>query len=349
MSLEDLIIPTTISFGSQPLTRAGFGTGLILGDNASFDERIRYYNAAADLLADSDAGIVATDPEYLAAVAFELNGLRRFAVGKQIVGDSGDYGTTFDAVMAESNDWYGVICTSRTEADIDAIAPKAAANGKLYMAQTADADVITSASDDVASELQDAANASTVVAYHTTSTVLIDACALASMLRVNWDTQSTTLAAKRFQGATVDELSATARTNALAKNVLIYESVKRLGWAFEGKVAAGFFVDEIIIRDWYKTRIEEGIAQLLSDVSNRDERVPGGRRGMDGLVRSVYKAQHDIGVTAGHFEDKREDGTDWFQFSWTSLGNRRYAVTSREKLVGSVHSIATTGVLEIAS
>lgn len=351
MSLAATIFTTTVNLGSQPVTRAGFGTILILGANAEFDERIRFYNSSAELLADGDANISATDEEYLAAVVLEQNGCRRFAVGKQVAGDSGDYGTTWDAVVAESNDWYGVICTSRAEAAIDAIAPKAVSGGKLYFAQTADADVITSATDDVASELKDAANGSVVVCYHATSTELLDAGIAAAFLRANPDITSTTATAKQLVGVAKDSLSTTARGYALGKNVLIYEDVKGLGWTYGGKVAAGFFVDEILVRDWYTQRIEEDLAQLLSDVSNRDSKVPWTPRGFS-MIESVFRARHNAGVAAGHFQDLRDDGTEWFQFECPAAGSdsatRALVVKAAEKLTGAVHSITTIVNIEAA-
>lgn len=59
------IVDVNISLETQAVTQEGFGTPMILGDNATFPERIRTYTTAAEVLDD----FLATDEEYLAAVA----------------------------------------------------------------------------------------------------------------------------------------------------------------------------------------------------------------------------------------------------------------------------------------
>lgn len=343
--LVNTIFNIVVNLGAPGVTRQGFGTILIIGPNAAFSERIRFYESAAELLADVDAGIDDTDPEYLAAAVIEANGVRRFAVGKKLVGDA-DYGVALDAIVAESNDFYAIVCTSRTEADIDAIAAKLATHKKLFFAQTADADVITSATNDVASELKDASNARIVVCYHTTAAERFDAGIAAAFLRADPDRTSTTATAKQLSGVAIDKLTSTARGYALAKNVSIYEEVKGLGWTFPGKVAAGFWADEILIRDWYEARIGEDLAQLLADVSARDSKVPGNARGA-AAVENVFRKRHSLGVGSGHFDDLRPDGTEYFAFTWShNAATRTMTVSAREKLAGAVHEIDVTTNLE---
>lgn len=55
----------TITFDTVGITRAGFGTVMILSNTAAWTERTRTYNSAADVLVD----FAVTTPEYLAAVA----------------------------------------------------------------------------------------------------------------------------------------------------------------------------------------------------------------------------------------------------------------------------------------
>lgn len=56
MSLDNLVIDITISLGSPPVTRQGFGTPMVLatGLGAGFTERIRFYSSAAEAAADTD-------------------------------------------------------------------------------------------------------------------------------------------------------------------------------------------------------------------------------------------------------------------------------------------------------
>jgi hypothetical protein len=59
-------VEVVISYNSVGLTRAGFGTPMILSATASFAERLRYYTSVTDVAVDFP---VATSPERLAAAA----------------------------------------------------------------------------------------------------------------------------------------------------------------------------------------------------------------------------------------------------------------------------------------
>lgn len=56
MSLDNLVIDISISLGSPPVSRQGFGTPMILaqGLGVGFTERIRFYSSAAEAAADAD-------------------------------------------------------------------------------------------------------------------------------------------------------------------------------------------------------------------------------------------------------------------------------------------------------
>ena len=75
------IVNVTISRESVNISRVGFGTMLILGGNAAFPERLRYYSDLPSLADDMQGGTSA--PEYLAALAaFSANPkVTRVAVG----------------------------------------------------------------------------------------------------------------------------------------------------------------------------------------------------------------------------------------------------------------------------
>lgn len=61
MSLDNLVIDISVSLGSPPVTRQGFGTPMVLmtGLGAGFTERIRYYTTAAAAAADTDLSAAA--------------------------------------------------------------------------------------------------------------------------------------------------------------------------------------------------------------------------------------------------------------------------------------------------
>jgi hypothetical protein len=75
------IVNVQISRESVNISRTGFGTMLILGGNAAFPERLRYYSDLPSVAEDMQGGVAA--PEYLAAqAAFSQNpSVTRIAVG----------------------------------------------------------------------------------------------------------------------------------------------------------------------------------------------------------------------------------------------------------------------------
>lgn len=74
------IVDVQISLETQAISQEGFGVPLVLGDNATFGDRIRYYTTLAAVEDD----FLITDEEYLAAQAIfsqEVN-VERMAIGK---------------------------------------------------------------------------------------------------------------------------------------------------------------------------------------------------------------------------------------------------------------------------
>src|SRR3990167_1095126 len=86
MSIED-VVNVTITRQSRPLTRAGFGTLLFLSMHRAWDDLIKYYEGASELL---DDGFAETDPAYQAAVSYFAQDLRPelLAVGRLATADA---------------------------------------------------------------------------------------------------------------------------------------------------------------------------------------------------------------------------------------------------------------------
>lgn len=333
--LDSTVLAISVNLGSPAITAAGFGIPLILTADADFTERIRTYDTPADLLADTEADLGASSIEYKMAIAFAANGIGQFKVGRIDAGDADD-GAALAAIIAADNDWYGIVAASRVKADINAVADAVVALQKIYFAQSADADLAAGTDANIADTLKDDSNSRVLVLYYSDSTVAADAAWLAAFLRANPDTTSTTAAHKTLVGVSIDNFTAAERVAILADNGNVYGSLKGLGATYDGKMAGGFYADQILIRDWHQARLEEALAQLLSDLSNGNRKLPANDAGI-ALVESVFRARHEAGVAAGHFEDGS------FTFSATvNRGARTMAVTSSSQLTGAVHTISST-------
>lgn len=83
----DNVITLSITRQSRPLERAGFGTLLHMSMHEAWDDLIRYYDKASDMLAD---GFSSTDPAYMAAASYFAQDPKpeQIAIGRVAVADA---------------------------------------------------------------------------------------------------------------------------------------------------------------------------------------------------------------------------------------------------------------------
>lgn len=255
-----------------------------------------------------------------------------------------------DAVRNENGDWFGLVITSRVAEDIRQTAAWAETARRLYVAQTADAAVLTTATDDIASELQDASRAFAMPIYHASATEYADAAWCARVLSFSLETTSPTWAFHALSGVTVDAINDTQRDNAIAKNCNVYLALKGLPATFPGKVASGKFADEIVIAEWFRARLEEDVAQALVNASARGEKIPYTDEGF-AVFESILRRRYAQGVTAGHFVadqlvatfPRRSEIID------ADATARVYRWSASIQLAGAVHSVASTIYLTVST
>ena len=140
MSL-DSIIEVTIDRQTKSVSKAGFGTILIAGPNATFSGRVQYYTTLASLALDLTGGT--SDPEYKMASAIFSQSPRpsRIAIGR-IDGGDANLTASLNAMVLEQSDFYQVVITSNQEADQKLLADWVLANKRLAMIRSDDVDII---------------------------------------------------------------------------------------------------------------------------------------------------------------------------------------------------------------
>ena len=130
MSLSE-IVNVSITRETRVVTRAGFGTVLILGENLDqgAPQRIAFFSDLTSLAAALDGGVA--DPEYAAAQTLLSQSPRPplFAIGHQEAGDA-DGAAALAAIQAVNNEWYGIVAT------YPIVSGRDAADQKLIMAWT---------------------------------------------------------------------------------------------------------------------------------------------------------------------------------------------------------------------
>jgi hypothetical protein len=145
----DRIVDISVEVSPLAAPRATFNELLIVGStvNITKAERVRVYEAAADML---DDGFDVDDPEYIAALIYfsQSPSPRRLWVGRQdLTGTPESCLVAITACRDASFDWYIGICLNAVKADHEAIAlwAEAAAPSTIYAFTTDDADAIAAA------------------------------------------------------------------------------------------------------------------------------------------------------------------------------------------------------------
>lgn len=167
----------------------------------------------------------------------------------------------FDAVKLENNDWYGMALYSHVKADqLEAMA-WSQANLKLFGTSSSDTNIVDqSATVDVTSIASAAKAASYDRSFiiYSADAASYPECALfgGELAR---DAGKATWAYKTLRGITVDNLTETQRTNALAKNCNVYISYAESSYTEAGKTCEGTFIDIIRDIDQYKSDIQVAV------------------------------------------------------------------------------------------
>lgn len=177
-------------------------------------------------------------------------------------------GAELDAIQAHDPDWYGLISAHTSSAQIASIATWAEANGKHYLARTADTDVATNVSPNVAKAMVTADRARTNVVWNPVHSDPLAPGLHASELSKEPGMSHYVYKVIRGSAAPLPFMVTTANRGYLNADLVTY-NVKEAGVIATrgGKVAAGEWIDNIHLIDFLKVRIAEDIylAQLNND------------------------------------------------------------------------------------
>lgn len=210
-----------------------------------------------------------------------------------------DIDEDLDAIKDESNDWYGLIITTRTQADVETVAAWTEAQVKIFLTASADADIIdtTLAGDTttIAAVLKTAAYARSGVFYHPDAATTYPEAALFGKI-LPYDPGSYTAMFKTLAGVAATVLTDTQVKNARDKNCMVYQEVGGVNITWDGKVADGEFIDVIVLVDWTQARITEGVYGKFVNLL----KVPFTDAGI-AIVEAEIRAVYDAGVANGGF------------------------------------------------
>ena len=257
------IVDVQITRQTTAPTQAGFGTMLFLTDTVpvAFTERVREYTEASQLI---DDGFADTDSAYLAAQQYFGQELapQKIKIGREDAGDA-SLAATISAIRDEDDDWYALAAYTHAKADVLALAAVVETLSKIYGYSTDDADVITTAIDDVASSLAALGYDRTFGLYSDDGEEKYAECGwLGGQLPT--DPGSITWKFKSIAGIAPDDtLTPTQKTNALGKSINTYTTIAGVAITEEGVMASGEFIDVMRGVDFMTARIQENVYASL--------------------------------------------------------------------------------------
>lgn len=170
-----------------------------------------------------------------------------------------------DAIAAEANDWYGLIVTSRAEADVLSAAGWAEAANKVFVTVSDDASLLTGATDDVASKVKARAYKGTAVLYHQSPDEFADAALMGRFFGTDPGTEIVKF--QTLAGVSASSLTDGQKAALWAKNGNTYTTVGGVNIVENGSTGAGQFLDSTRNLAYLQARVQETVYGLLVRVN----------------------------------------------------------------------------------
>ena len=292
MSL-DSIIDLNISIKDAAVSRAGFGTPLILtgpafAHSVPFQGKVRSYSSLAAI---ADDGFESDSQAYLAAQAIFSQSPRPSIVKIGVCANAISLDAAATEVESIDPDWYALIL-GPSAPSTDSLLPLAAwteARRKLLIVTSDELAVPADVDDDVASQLRDAGYHRTALIYHHGGTYA-DAAWAGVMLPKAPGSASWKF--KTLAGIAPMPLTDAQRGRLDAKHCNHYTRVAGVSIMREGYASSGRYLDITRGIDWLHARMQE---ELFSVFANA-EKIPytdGGIAIIENTIRGVLSMAVD--------------------------------------------------------
>lgn len=169
-----------------------------------------------------------------------------------------DWEDSIVAVEGVTNEWYVLSADSHVDADILDIAAAIETRDKVYCYSTSASAVKTNSTSDIMSQVKALSYDRTFGMWNALADTAYPECAWVGYFAPQ-QPGSTHWCFKTLSGVTADVLTSAEANYIKGKNGTTYESVAGRSVTVGGKVASGEWNDVIILVDWLKARMQEGI------------------------------------------------------------------------------------------
>lgn len=267
------------------------------------------YTSVAEVVAAGFTLVAEPEVYYWASSVFaQSRAVNEVYIGRIDAGDA-NMTATLDAILAATDaadvQWYGFTIESRVKAVITLAAAWAEANPrKLFIYQTADADVLTGAGGNIFDLNSVAGYRRSAGIYHATSSGAangyLDGAWASNGFGMDLDAPNGRgiWAFNQLQGITYDPVTSAQASAIYADNGNLYGRNVGLSFTSKGVLADGapYFIDVQTTADWIVARLEEDVMAAFVGASV----IPYTDSGINTLI-AVIKQRLDIGVVNGHF------------------------------------------------
>ncbi len=202
---------------------------------------------------------------------------------------------TLTAVRFSSSAFYGLNTEDHLDASILAIAAWASANNVLYGASSSSAAILTSATDDLGSQLHALSYTRTFLMYSALADTQFPECAWMGD-RLPPVAGSAQWIHAQLVGVTADNLTDDQIANLNTKKVNYYITIADVPVTKKGWVSSGTFIEETILIDWTKSRIQERIfSRMVNSL-----KLPSDNPGLAVIQTDIFSVLYE-GVRNGGF------------------------------------------------
>lgn len=301
------LVVVNVTLGAQPAPRAGFGTTLLmvdeaLGNGLNGDRTMRFASVAAAQTAQTAGYITAA---VLDAVTTVMGQARRpvdVLVGRVDTVAVESYPDAYALILVDDPDFYAICIDSRADAVIVAMATliEASTPNRILIVQSDDATWKTTGLPAGLTGL--AGLERTAVVYHTSDAEWNDLGWAAYRMTYDPDAVS---AAWNASVALVDALSpqpTDSEKGFLDANFANYGLLWGANpfWMNPGVNVSGRGIYELVTADWFADRLQAAVADLVASTSLRAAKIGVDAVGQASIL-ALVDAQLAAGEAAGHF------------------------------------------------
>ena len=248
----------------------------------------------------------------------------------------------YAAIKSEDDDFYGVFMTSSNTLEIVALAAAVEADRKLFIAQSADSDILSDSGGNLAETLNTAGGNRTVLLFNQDNFDYANGAWMGVQFPKN--PGQSTWAFKALAGVSFDTLSDSQIANIEGNEANSYTRTKGLPMTLQGTASSGRFIDTTRGIDWLTVRMQERLIQLLAN-SDKIAYTQAGITALENEVRAQLQEAVGFSVIVAGFTvtaPKIEDISDTDKANRV-LGNLNFSAT----LAGAIHKVTINGSVSV--